>query len=211
MNNILVHPLYFGPISQYVSIVKASKIYFEVWDNYQKQTYRNRTYIYGANGKLSLNIPILHDGVKGTKRLYKDIKIEHQFNTLKTHWKSLEAAYRSSPYFEFYEDELAPIFEKKYTFLMDLNFDCTAFIFNSLQIDFDFLKTTSFETEVNNINDFRYLANAKNERKLKDFDNYIQVFEQKNGFINNLSILDLLFNEGPNSLTYLEKQDIYSN
>lgn len=211
MNNILVHPLYFGPISQYVSIVKASKIYFEVWDNYQKQTYRNRTYIYGANGKLSLNIPILHDGVKGTKRLYKDIKIEHQFNTLKTHWKSLEAAYRSSPYFEFYEDELAPIFEKRYTFLMDLNFDCTAFIFNSLQIDFDFLKTTSFETEVNNINDFRYLANAKNERKLKDFDNYIQVFEQKNGFINNLSILDLLFNEGPNSLTYLEKQDIYSN
>lgn len=211
MNNILVHPLYFGPISQYVSIVKASKIYFEVWDNYQKQTYRNRTYIHGANGKLSLNIPILHDGVKGTKRLYKDIKIEHQFNTLKTHWKSLEAAYRSSPYFEFYEDELAPIFEKKYTFLMDLNFDCTAFIFNSLQIDFDFLKTTSFETEVNNINDFRYLANAKNERKLKDFDNYIQVFEQKNGFINNLSILDLLFNEGPNSLTYLEKQNIYSN
>jgi len=206
---VLVHPLYFGPISQFVAIVNAPKICFEVCDNFQKQTFRNRTYIYGANGKLCLNIPILHSGVKGTKRLYKDIQIEHQFNTLKNHWKSLEAAYRSSPYFEFYEDDLKPLFEEKPRYLLDFNLKCTEFIFDCLQIDLAYSKTTSYELTAKDHSDFRSIANAKKAHSQNKFDHYIQVFESKYGFLNNLSILDLVFNEGPNTLTYLKNQSKY--
>lgn len=208
MDNILIHPLYFGPISQYVAICNSSSLVFETCDNFQKQTYRNRTYIYGANGKLLLNIPVLHTGEKGSKRLTKDIQIEYQFHSLKNHWKSLQAAYRSSPYFEFYEDELAVIFESKPKFLLDLNFKCTAFVFECIQQQIKTTKTTSYETEPTNIKDFRFLTNAKNKDVGANFTNYIQVFKEKNGFLPNLSILDLLFNEGPNAFDYLKMQKL---
>lgn len=208
MSKVLVHPCYFGSIAQYVALAKAEEIVFEECDNYQKQTYRNRSYIYGANGKLLLNMPILHSGVKGVKRLYKDIKIEHQFNNLTIHWKSLQSAYRTSPYFEFYEDELAPIFEGKPKFLLDFNYKCTEFILDCLQLDTSITKTTEFEFEPINISDFRHLANPKNLTVGANFESYIQVFQDKHGFIHNLSILDLLFAEGPNALSYLERQKV---
>ncbi len=209
MSQIVTHPSYFGSIAQYVAIAKAKSIVFENCDNYQKQTLRNRTYIYGANGILLLNLPILHSGIKGKKRLYKDIEIEHQFNSLKIHWKSLEAAYRTSPYFEFYEDDLAPLFEKKAKFLLDFNYKCAEFIFDCLQLTLPQTKTTVFDLHTpDNLIDYRYLVNPKDKSIGANFDKYIQVFESKHGFIPNLSILDLLFNEGPNSLTYLESQDL---
>ncbi len=209
MSQILTHPSYFGSIAQYVAIAKAKSIVFEDCDNYQKQTLRNRTYIYGANGILLLNLPILHSGIKGKKRLYRDIKIEHQFNSLKIHWKSLEAAYRTSPYFEFYEDDLVPLFEKKPEFLLDFNHKIHEFIFDCLQIATPQTKTTEFNLQVTDgITDYRHLVNPKDKNIGTNFDKYIQVFESKYGFIPNLSILDLLFNEGPNALTYLESQDL---
>lgn len=208
MSKALVHPCYFGSIAQYVALAKAKEIVFEECDNYQKQTYRNRTYIYGANGKLLLNMPILHSGVKGVKRLYKDIKIEHQFNTMTIHWKSLESAYRTSPYFEFYEDELAPLFEDKPEFLLDFNYKCTQFIMDCLQLEVPIIKTKDFELHPKNVEDFRNLANPKDALIGANFENYIQVFQDKHGFIPNLSILDLLFAEGPNALNYLERQNL---
>lgn len=211
MNNVLIHPAYFGSIAQYVALAKAEEIIYEECDNYQKQTYRNRTYIYGANGKLLLNVPILHSGVKGVKRLYKDIKIEHQFNSLTIHWKSLESAYRTSPYFEFYEDELAPLFESKPEFLLDFNYKCTEFILDCLQLDITSKKTVNFELAPEKTKDYRHLANPKDDSIGKNFENYIQVFQDKHGFIPNLSILDLLFAEGPNAMSYLERQKLSSN
>ena len=208
MDSVLVHPAYFGSIAQYVALAKAEEIIYEDYDNYQKQTNRNRTYIYGANGKLLLNVPILHSGIKGVKRLYKDIQIEHQFNSLSIHWKSLESAYRTSPYFEFYEDDLAPIFEGKPKFLLDLNYKCTEFIVDCLQLASPSTKTTSFELSPENTKDYRYLIDSKNKSIGANFETYIQVFESKHGFIPNLSILDLLFAEGPNAVTYLERQEI---
>ena len=208
MSKALVHPCYFGSIAQYVALAKAKEIVFEECDNYQKQTYRNRSYIYGANGRLLLNMPILHSGIKGVKRLYKDIEIEHQFKTMTIHWKSLESAYRTSPYFEFYEDDLAPIFEGKPKFLLDFNYQCTEFILDSLQLNIPSSKTTEFELSPKNNDDFRYLANPKDSRIGSNFESYIQVFQDKHGFIPNLSILDLLFAEGPNALTYLEQQKL---
>ena len=208
MNKILLHPSYFGSIAHYVALVNSEEIVFEECDNYQKQTQRNRTYIYGANGKLLLNLPILHSGPKGEKRLYKEIEIEHQFHTLKIHWKSLQSAYRTSPYFEFYEDELAPLFESKPKFLLDFNYQCSELILDCLQIDSAISKTTTFEVNPKNITDYRHLVNPKDNTIGSSFDSYIQVFKDKHGFIPNLSILDLLFAEGPNSLTYLENQKV---
>jgi len=199
---ILVHPTYFSPITQYIPIVKSDKIVFEVEDNFQKQTYRNRCYIATSNGKLLLNVPITQ--TKGIKQKTKDVKIDYKDDWNILHLKTLETAYSSSPFFEFYIDELVLIFQKRFTYLLDLNLTCHEFIMNSLQIQIPFSKTTEYHKEVN-IKDGRFLVNAKNRQNF-DLNRYIQVFEQTQGFIPNLSILDLLFMEGPNALNYLESQ-----
>lgn len=204
----LIHPCYFGSIANYAAMVRSKKVILEVCDNFQKQTLRSRTYIYGANGKLLLNLPILHTK-DGIKKQYKDTRIEHQFNSLKIHWKSLESAYRTSPYFEFYEDELAPLFEKKAEFLLDFNLECQAMMLECLQLDLNIEKTTTYEIELpEKTQDYRKLVSAKNKTIGSTFPKYNQVFENKHGFIPNLSILDLLFNQGPNATTYLENLDL---
>ncbi|WP_456379576.1 WbqC family protein [Lutibacter sp.] len=201
---VLLHPTYFSPIIQYVAIVKSKQILFEVEDNFQKQTYRNRCYIYTANGKHLLNIPIQH--TKGSKQKTKDVKIDYKYNWNKLHLKTLETAYNSSPFFEFYIDDLKPIFEKQFTFLTDLNLKCHEITMNALQLDIPFAKTSEFVKEVSCFNG-RNFANAKSKEKI-NLKRYIQVFDQNKGFIPNLSILDLLFMEGPNALNYLENQTI---
>jgi hypothetical protein len=194
-------PTYFSPISQYGMLQQSDAIVFEVADNFQKQTYRNRCYIYGANGKQLLNIPITHSK-SAIKQKTKDIKIEFGSNWQKQHFKSLKTAYNSSPYFEFYEDDLLPIFEKKYTYLLDLNLDSFEFINEALELDWSY--TTTQEYQVTVPNDYRSLANVKRHPDYT-VDSYIQVFDDKHGFLPNLSILDLLFMEGPNSISFLEK------
>ena len=203
--NILLHPSYFPSIASFIAIAKAGSVVFEVEDNYQKQTYRNRAYIYGANGKLSLNVPVKYS--QKNRQLYKDVRIANEENWQELHWKSLQSAYRTSPYFEFYEDDLKPIFKKKHEFIIELNFECLDIILDCLQLEGDYSKTTEYEKEVTNQTDLRFLVNARKEPKFK-FDKYTQVFSNKHGFINNLSILDLLFNEGPNALNYLESQEL---
>src|SRR5690606_21107719 len=102
--NIIVHPTYFPSIAHFVAMANANDIVFEVEDNFLKQTYRNRTYIYAANGKLALNIPVIHTQKK--RQQYKDVKIFNEEKWQVQHWKSLLSAYRTSPFFEYYEDEL---------------------------------------------------------------------------------------------------------
>lgn len=203
--NVLLHPTYFPSISHCIAMVKANKLVFEVNDSYQKQTYRNRTNIYAANGKLSLTVPVVFS--QKNRQLYRDIKIHNEEKWQALHWKSLLSAYSTSPFFEFYEDDLSPLFHTKHENLMDFNFKCLETIFDCLQLDIDYSKTSVFEKEPNNTNDLRYLANARKE-KVYDFAAYTQVFSDKHGFIGNLSILDLLFNEGPNAVTYLKAQSL---
>ncbi len=205
----LLHPCYFGTIAQYVAIAKSEEVIFEVSDNFQKQTFRNRTYVYGANGKLMLNLPILHSGIKGAKRLYKDIQIEHQFNTLNIHWKSLESAYRTSPFFEFYEDDLHPLFESKEKFLLDFNMKANAFVCDNLGIEPKVTHTENYKATYDSkeINDLRNLTISKQPLSTS-LEDYLQVFSDKHGFISNLSVLDLLFNLGPEAINYLERQDM---
>ncbi len=201
--------MYFGSISQYAVIAQSDSIIFENEDNYQKQTYRSRNYIYGANGKLLLTIPIKHTGDKqNNKQLYKDVKIENEFKWQLLHWKSIESAYRTSPFFEYYEDEMIHLFEKRKNFLLDFNYECMEVIQDCLQLDISYTKTLTYQKEVETVIDLRTLVNAKKEKQY-ELSSYIQVFSNKYGFISNLSILDLLFNEGTNALTYLEEQQIF--
>lgn len=199
---VLLHPTYFSPINQYVEIVKSDKLIFEVEDNFLKQTYRNRCYIATSNGKLLLNVPIQQ--TKGIKQKTKDVKVDYKDDWNILHLKSIETAYSSSPFFEFYIDDLIPIFQKRFTFLLDLNFKCHSFIMNSLQLNIPFSKTSEYNIDVE-FKDARHLVNAKRKENI-DLTRYIQVFEQTQGFIPNLSVLDLLFMEGPNALNYLESQ-----
>lgn len=210
MKTVLLHPMYFGSIAQYAAMAQNDTVIFEDYDNYQKQTYRNRTYIYGANGKLLLTIPIKHTGKQGNgKQLYRDVRIENEFQWQSLHWKSIQTAYRTSPFFEYYEDELVPLFEKKKDYLLDFNYECMEAVNDCLQLEADYSKTTAFLKEYgDDLNDQRTLVNAKKD-KHHALLSYIQVFSEKHGFISNLSILDLLFNEGTNAITYLENQMIY--
>ncbi len=201
--NILLYPTYFPSIAHFVGMAKASEVVFEVEDNYQKQTYRNRTYIYGANGRLLLNVPVKHSHKNRQK--YKDIRIANEEDWQLLNWKSIQSAYRSSPFFEFYQDEFLPLFEKKYKFLLDHNFECLQLVLNCLEMDLNYSTSSNFTKDIPPLIDYRFLSNARKETTF-EFEEYTQVFMGKFGFINNLSILDLLFNEGTSALSYLQSQ-----
>lgn len=201
--SIIIHPTYFPNIAHFVAIANAEKVMFEVDDNFLKQTFRNRTYIYGANGKLALNIPVIHS--QKNRQKYRDVKIFNEEKWQNLHWKSLLSAYRTSPFFEYYEDDLQPLFNTKVDYILDHNFKCLEIIHDCLQLELNTSKSETYQKIVEDKKDFRHLVNAKKESSI-NFDTYTQVFANKHGFISNLSILDLLFNEGPNALNYLESQ-----
>jgi hypothetical protein len=204
MKNLLIHPSYFPSISHYIALVQADKVMFEMEDNFQKQTNRNRMYIYSPNGIQLLNVPIKHSPEKHQK--YKDVRIENDFAWQKNHFKSLEAAYRTSPFFEYFEDDFRPIFEKKHDFLMELNLEIFELVNKSLGIIITSNETVEYFHEAIDFNDLRPLINGKKDAT--KIEAYTQVFEEKHGFLNNLSILDLLFNEGRYAVDYLKKQTL---
>jgi len=198
--DILIHPNYFPNIHQFTQIIKANNILFEVSDNYQKQTFRNRTYIYGANGKLGLFIPVIHTHKQ--RELFKDVKISYDSNWMDLHLKSLQSAYRSSPYFEYFEDDFIKLYSEKEKFLADFNIKCIKLISNLLDLDLDYKISVEYVEKTNDIIDLRDLSNARKEKKI-DTPKYIQIFESKHGYINNLSIIDLIFSEGLNSVSLI--------
>lgn len=194
---------YFGSIHFFKEVVQHDAILIEKQENFQKQTYRNRQYIYGANGKLMLNLPVKHSK-SSTRKKYTDCELENAFKWQELHFKSLETAYRTSPYFEFYEDDIVPLFQNKYTRLFDFNLDCFRTAADLLNLDLEIQFTSTYREDYETPDaDFRYLIDAKSPTT-QDFDSYHQVFENKHGFIPNLSILDLIFNLGPESITYLK-------
>lgn len=199
--DILIYPTYFPSISHYIALVNADKVTFEVEDTFQKQTNRNRMYIYSSNGMQMLNISVKHNA---TNNQFKDIKIDNQNNWQKNHFKSLEAAYKNSPFYEYFIDDFMPLFEKKHEFMLDLNLEIFELINDALGVTIPFEKTTEYFHEVADKTDFRYLVNGKKDTT--QIEPYTQVFEDKHGFLNNLSILDLLFNEGRYAVDYLKNQ-----
>ena len=196
---ILLPIFYLPPVSWFAVFLKEeNEIVLEQYENFPKQTYRNRTNIYGANGRLSLIIPINHSG----ERVMKEIKVSHRENWQKLHWKSIKSAYQSSPYFEFYEDKLQKIFEFESDSLIQFNL-------NALKIVLDILKTEkaySLNIEYVKIpleENYREKFSAKKESEI-EMEEYYQTFTDKMGFMKDLSILDLICNKGPETLTYLK-------
>lgn len=194
---ITLSNFYFGPVSYFITWANADKVWLEQWENFPKQTYRNRCIIQGANGRLPLIIPIEHSGA----RIFKDIKICYASAWQKLHWKSLQSSYQSSPYFEYYEDSLKEIFEKKEIFLFDLNLKTLEWVSKTLKYDFSFRLTEEFYKNPPD-KDYRSFFNAKESGKFANKE-YIQVFSDRFSFMNDLSILDLICNIGPKSATYI--------
>lgn len=205
MKNIILHPSYFPSIVQMAAMIQADNVIFEIEDNYQKQSYRSRTYIAHSNGILLLNIPIKHSK-DGIRLQTKKVQIENAFPWQKQHWKSLESAYRTSPYFEFYEDDIKPLFFNKETSLLDFNLKTFNTVCELLDLDISFSFSEEYFKNPEQI-DLRYLANPKLKTDFK-LETYTQVLVAQDHFLPNLSILDLLFNEGPNAVTYLENQKL---
>lgn len=206
MSSILLHPTYWPSIAQMVQVAQTEKVIFERWDNYQKQTYRNRAYIAHANGKLSLNVPVLHS-TDGKRQTSREVRTDGRFPWAEQHWKSLQSAYRSSPYFEYYEDDLIDLFSQMDVNLMDHNIKIFERLVDLLGIELNWSFNESYQTEVSGSMDGRHLVIAKKEPDYP-LNTYTQVLQPSGEFISNLSVLDLLFNEGPNTLAYLEEQNL---
>ncbi len=200
MQKILLPAFYLPPVSWFsVFLNEENDIEIEQFENFPKQTYRNRANIYGANGKLSLIIPIKHTG----KRVYKDIEISEAEDWKKLHWKSIKTAYQSSPYFEFYEDALMKIFECKESSVLKFNLNALNIIQKILKTEKAYSLNSEYISSPE-AEDYRKMFSAK---QLTEFqmEEYYQTFSEKMGFIVDLSILDLICNLGPESLTYLKK------
>ncbi|MBU2919860.1 WbqC family protein [Winogradskyella psychrotolerans] len=202
--NSLIYPTSFPNIAHFWAIVNSDSVYFEVCDNYQKQSFRNRTEIYGANGKLALTVPVSYS--QKNRQLYKDVRIANEEKWQIQHLKSLQSAYSMSPFFEYYIDDLMPLFETHFDYILDFNLKCFDILSDSLQLNLSPKHTSVFEKDTTDKTDFRNLV--KRNFKVESFQPYTQVFTEKHGFIPNLSILDLLFNEGPNTELYLKKQTL---
>lgn len=205
MNSILLSTAYFPPIHFYSRFIAHSQVYIEQFEHFNKQTYRNRCVILGSNSLITLVVPVIKG--RGSKTLIKDLKISYDMDWQRNHWRTIFTAYNSSPYFEYYQDEIKPFFMNKSKYLLDFNQSIHKNICELLEIENKSLLTEDFEAVPENTINFRETISPKN--KIHPDNNfeptkYTQVFSEKFEFVPNLSILDLLFNEGPNSYTVLE-------
>ena len=200
MNTALLQTTYFGPIQWYQKLYRHDHCLIEQYDSFQKQTYRNRCVIATANGTQALTVPVESD-----KQAVKDVRISDHNQWRRVHWNALQSAYSESPFFEYYADDLRPFFEKKYEFLIDFNENIRQKICELIDIHPNVEYTSEYILHLSSLDDFRDVINAKHPKPDTDFEAkaYWQVFQHKHGFQPNLSILDLLFNMGPESIFYL--------
>ncbi len=200
MTDALLQTTYFGPIQWYQKLHRYDLCLIEQCDSYQKQTYRNRCVIATANGIQALTVPVEHSD---DKMLVKNLRISDHNQWRRIHWNALQSAYNESPFFDYYEDDFRPFFEKKFSFLVDFNEAIRQKICELIDIRPNVEYTQEYQQE--HPNDFREVIHAKHPLPDPDFmpKEYWQVFKHKQGFLPNLSILDLLFCMGPESVFYL--------
>ena len=204
MSGVVLTSTYLGNIQFYSKLVHFSEIWIEQHCHYTKQTYRNRCKIATANGVMALSIPTIKPATEKCKT--KDIRIDNSQHWQQIHWRALEAGYNSSPFFEYYKDDFAPFYTNKFEFLVDYTFQLQSLVIALLELDCKVQLTDAYTTYDDAL-DYRDALSAKKEIEDNDFviSSYYQVFENKFGFIPNLSILDLLFNMGNESILVLQK------
>lgn len=202
---VLLGTAYFAPIQYYSKLLNADKVYIEQFENFIKQTYRNRCMVLGGNGVIQLIVPVVKG--RGPKILIRDLKISYDTDWQRNHWRTIFSAYSSSPFFEYYNDDIHPFFETKHKFLLDFNLKIHETICELLEIENNTELTPDFEKVPEETINLRESISPKiknqNELHFQPVE-YTQVFSDKLGFVPNLSILDLLFNEGPNGYSVLE-------
>lgn len=198
MSAVCLSTAYLAPVEYYVALAKADAVYLEHCESYEKQSFRNRCYIAAANGKLALSIPV--EKSSGDKTLTRDIRISEHNDWQIHHWRSIESAYNSTPFFEFYKDDLLPFYEKKWNYLWDFNQEIQATVLEMLDLQPNIKLTDEYKINLgDDCLDFRNSIHPKREITKTEHVPYYQVFEQRFGFIPNLSIIDLLFNMGNES------------
>lgn len=200
---MLLSSAYLPPIQYVALLAQKGSAQIEIWEHYVKQSYRNRATILSANGPLDLIMPL--EKTQGCKTVLKDVKIAYSDRWNAEHWNAINSAYNSSPFFEYYRDDLERFFTEKFEYLIDYNAELLQTILDLLQIKCDCSFTQEF-TKPNAIdNDFRYTISPKIKVENVEFPEYTQVFENKFAFVPNLSIIDLLCNEGPEAKKYLKR------
>ena len=196
---VLLSTTYFGPIQWYQKLYRAERVVMEQWESFQKQTYRNRCLIATTQGIQALTVPV----VRGETSLMKDIRISDHGNWRHLHWNALQSAYGESPFFDYYQDDIRPFYEQRWPYLLDFNEAIRARMCELIDITPEVTLSKVFNAKAND--DFREAINPKHPAPDPDFipKPYYQVYQQKYGFLPNLSILDLLMNMGPESIFYL--------
>lgn len=214
---MLLSTAFFPPVSWFAAAAKDwgrvvvtnpssfCDVYLEAHENFQKQSYRNRCIIASANGPEAISVPVVHDGDIFHTPI-TEIRVDYKDQWVKKAWRAIESAYSTSAYFEYYKDDIYAILSSGIPTLWDLNLRIIEFFIQKIRLGIHIVPTESY-TSAGNALDYRNVIHPKKQNTiLKDLDMekpYFQVFAGKYGFQSDLSVMDLLFNEGPQSLLYL--------
>jgi hypothetical protein len=197
---ILISTAYLPPVEYFSVISWADEIFVEKEENYLKQSYRNRCNILSSHGPQLLSVPVYLGSLHKTP--LKEIRIDSTKRWKQVHLRAMTASYNSSPYFEYYFERFEKIISEDYEFLLDMNMALTEVILKILNIKKSLSYTTYFEKTENKEYDFRYRITPKKASSFIEKE-YLQVFDLNTGFVPRLSVIDLIFNMGPESCRYL--------
>jgi hypothetical protein len=199
--SILIETAYMPPVDYMKEVIMADSIVIEAFETYTKQTCRNHCTMYGPNGKQTLAIPVIK--VNGNHTLTRDIRISDHQPWQRTHWRSIETAYNNSPFFLFYQDLFAPYYERRFNFLIDLNLELLHLFLRIMKLNRIIRTSVEYVKSPSGIRDLRGILVQKRTEQAGQHPHYIQVFESSHGFIPGLSVLDVIFNLGPESKDYI--------
>lgn len=206
MQTKLLSISYLPPIEYFYHIISSKDILIEQFETYKKQSYRNRCLIYTEKGIMPLSIPVSKPN--GNKTKTNEIEFSQVDNWQKYHWKAIQSAYQASPFFLYYKDDLEVFYTSKYNKLINFNTDLLIKLVELIGIETNISFTKEFIKPNNEKGDFRFKISPKEKPTISKFPSYVQVFSDRHGFLNNLSIIDLLFNLGPETLSYLNDLEL---